>query len=145
MTKKKNGGFTLVEVLISLVVLSLGLLGTAGLYLTTVRHSHSAYLRSQAALSAYSIIDRMRANRAGAISGSYDIALSSIGELSTPGNGIVEIDRYDWFRELDATLPGGKGAIDCSAGAVCSVTVQWDDSRAEGATALEQQTLAAQL
>lgn len=145
MTGARPAGFTLIEVLVGLVVFSIGLLATASLLLATMRYSDSAYLRSQAVLSAYAIVDRMRANREAAVAGDYDIALSALSDLSTPDTGIAAIDRYDWFQDLDDSLPGAKGAIDCTAGAVCTVTVQWDDSRAEGTSDVKQQTLAAQL
>lgn len=59
----KDQGFTLIEVLIAVLVLSIGLLGLAALQATSLRNNHSGYLRSQATLLAYDMIDRMRANR----------------------------------------------------------------------------------
>ena len=59
----RSRGFTLVEVLVALVVLSIGLLGVAALQLTSLRSNHSSAMRSQATFLAYDIIDRMRANR----------------------------------------------------------------------------------
>jgi type IV pilus assembly protein PilV len=47
-----QGGFTLVEVLVAVVILGLGLLGLAGLQAASLRNNHSAYLRSQATLLA---------------------------------------------------------------------------------------------
>ena len=61
-TMNKSNGFTLIEVLISLVVLSLGLLGLAALQASSLRSNQGAYYRSQAAQFAYNIADRMRAN-----------------------------------------------------------------------------------
>jgi type IV pilus assembly protein PilV len=55
-------GFTLLEVLITLIVLSVGLLGLAGLQTMSLRNNHDAYLRSQATIQAYDIVDRMRAS-----------------------------------------------------------------------------------
>ena len=54
-------GFTLLEVLITLIVLSVGLLGLAGLQTMSLRNNHDVYLRSQATIQAYDLIDRMRA------------------------------------------------------------------------------------
>ena len=62
-------GFTLLEVLVALVILSIGLLGLAGLQAASLRYNHSSYLRSQATLIAYDIVDRMRANRQEALNG----------------------------------------------------------------------------
>jgi len=65
-------GFTLIEVLIAVLVLSLGLLGLAGLQASSLRYNNSAAARGQATFLAYDIIDRMRANKTAAIAGSYD-------------------------------------------------------------------------
>ena len=66
-----SGGFTLIEVLVSIVILSIGLLGIAKLMLFSSRSNDSAYLRSQATELAYEILDNMRANRQEAINLTY--------------------------------------------------------------------------
>jgi type IV pilus assembly protein PilV len=48
-------GFTLVEVLVTLLVLSIGLLGIAKLLLVSSRANDSAYMRTQATALAYSL------------------------------------------------------------------------------------------
>ena len=58
----RHRGFTLLEVLIALLVFSLGLLGMAGLLIVSVKTNHSAYLRTQASFLAQSMADRMRSN-----------------------------------------------------------------------------------
>src|SRR6185295_1538044 len=80
---RRSRGFTMIEVLVSLVVLSIGLLGVAALQLTSLRSNHSSAMRSQATFLAYDIIDRMRANRAAAIAGKYDIAIDADATGST--------------------------------------------------------------
>lgn len=67
-----NNGFTLIEVLVTLIVLSVGLLSLAGLQVFGLRTSHSAYMRTQATIQSYDIIDRMRANIGGVRSGDYN-------------------------------------------------------------------------
>lgn len=64
-------GFTLIEILIALLVLSLGLIGLAMLQATGLRFNNDSYMRSQATILAYDIIDRMRANKAAADAGDY--------------------------------------------------------------------------
>lgn len=73
--KASQSGFTLLEVLITLIILSVGLLGLAGLQVISLRDNHSAYLRSQAIIQSYDIIDRMRAN--GDQISDYSLASSS--------------------------------------------------------------------
>lgn len=129
-------GFTLIEVLVAVFVLAIGLLGVAALQNTSLRNNHSAYLRSQATLLGYDVIDRMRANQPDATAGLYDIALGA----SAAGTGLAPTDLTDWKGLLAATLPSGDGAICRSTnGAACGsggniivVTVQWDDTRGQG-------------
>ena len=78
MNIKVSNGFTLMEVLVALAVLSIGLLGMAGMQLFSMKSSHNAYLQSQASYFAYDLIDKMRANPVGFTSGNYDSVYSSI-------------------------------------------------------------------
>ena len=64
----EQSGFNLLEVLVTLVILSLGILGAAGLQRAALQNGHSALLCTQAALYTYDMADRMRANRAVAVS-----------------------------------------------------------------------------
>lgn len=64
-------GFTLIEILVAVLVLSFGLLGLAMLQATGLRYNTDSYMRSQATILAYDLIDRMRANKAGADAGHY--------------------------------------------------------------------------
>lgn len=70
-TLPTSRGFTLIEILIALLVLSLGLIGLAMLQATGLRYNNESYMRSQATILAYDIIDRMRANKTAADAGSY--------------------------------------------------------------------------
>jgi type IV pilus assembly protein PilV len=123
--------------LIALLVLSFGLLGMAGLQAYSLRNNTSAYHRSQATLLASEIIDRMRANREASVGGEpYDRADSlpsnnyNIALAGTPtSSGIPLRDVLDWRAALAGRLPNGVGAIACGVDAVCTVTIQWDDSR----------------
>ena len=67
----RQRGFTLLEVLITMVILSVGLLGVANLQLLGLNYNNNAYHRSQAVQLAYDIIERMRMNSAGVTAGTY--------------------------------------------------------------------------
>ena len=60
----RSHGFSMIEVLVTLLVLSIGLLGLAAMQVRSIKNTHSAYLRSQATYLAYDMLDRMRANMA---------------------------------------------------------------------------------
>ncbi len=121
MNKKFNKGFTLLEVMISVFVLSIGLLGLAGLQLTSLKHGHSAFLRSQATLHAYSILDDIRANQVNIAD--YAIALSA---TSSGQAGLAKNDVDAWLANLGNELPSGDGSVVVAARRV-TVNVQWSD------------------
>lgn len=138
----RERGFTLIEVMVAVIVLSIGLLGLAALQTTGLRNNHSAYYRSQATFLAYDIADRMRANRAAAIAGNYDLVLSA-----TPSGGstLAAADQVEWIDSLGTILPGGDGSIAVnSASGAATVVVQWNDERA-GGSAAQQFTMQTQL
>ena len=62
---KKHDGFSLLEVLISVVILSIGLLGMAGIQLKGLSSNNSANIRTQATLLANDLAERMHANPGG--------------------------------------------------------------------------------
>lgn len=126
LSVKIHRGFTLLEVLISIIVLAIGLLGLAGLQLTSLKAADSAYARSQATVLANDILDRMRSNRDAAIDGSYNIA---VGDTPT-GGSVADVDLAEWKTMLGGTLTEGDGSVAVNAG-VATVTVQWNDVRAK--------------
>jgi type IV pilus assembly protein PilV len=126
-SQRRQRGISLIEILVAIVVLSIGLLGLAGLQANSLRTSQSALYRSQAAAYAEDMAERMRANLGGART--YDIAL---GDSAPVGTSIADRDRAEWLARL-ATLPGGAGSIAVDAlNRTVTITVQWDDSRAGG-------------
>lgn len=138
----RQRGFTLIEIMVAVIILSIGLLGLAALQTTGLRNNHSAYYRSQATFLAYDIADRMRANRAAAVAGDYNLDVDA-----TPASGasVADVDREEWIESLETLLPSGDGSIAVNAAnAVATVVVQWDDARA-GGSATQQFTVQTQL
>ncbi|HZF32011.1 MAG TPA: type IV pilus modification protein PilV [Gammaproteobacteria bacterium] len=138
--KSPMHGFTLFEVLIALVVLSVGLLGLASLQTNTLKFNQGAYLRTQATNLAYDMADRMRANRAAGIANAYDnvafaTTLPDCNPAAVAGTGVAERDISAWRIALVCALPSGNGQIDTN-GRTVTIDVQWDESRGTGA--LEQ-------
>ena len=122
-----NVGFALIEVLIAVLVLSLGLLGMAGLQAVSLRMNHGAYVRSQATSLAHEIADAMRANRSRAPD--YNIAAGT----DPPNGTIAAQDVADWRDRVASLLPDGDGTISIpsSPPEQVTITVTWDDSRYE--------------
>lgn len=127
-----QGGFSLIEVLVALVILAIGLLGVAGMQNRSLSGNQGALYRSQAVLYANDILERMRANLAQArqVPGPYTIAMgaSPAGTLPQPALS----DLTDWKNQL-ANLPGGDGSVTVSnlnatLGTVLAVVVvQWNE------------------
>jgi type IV pilus assembly protein PilV len=129
-------GMTLIEVLVTLVIISVGLLGVAALQLTSLKSNQESYVRSQAAMLAADLLDRMRANQAGFLAGDYDAAtFDGTGRSGTTGG----TDMTAWQATINRLLPGddtqaaGKVERDATTNVV-TITIQWAE-RAERSTA----------
>lgn len=140
----KNRGFSLIEVMIALLVLSIGLLGIAGMQLTGLRENQNAQYRTQAIYLANDMADRMRANPSGVAAGNYN-AIDSTGnvaydieptcEATCNAAEIANIDAYEWISpnvptSIKNTLPLGEGLITSNlARGTFTITVMWDDDK----------------
>lgn len=130
--KHRQGGATLLEVLISIIVLALGLLGYAGLQMASLKGSNTAYYRSLATMATYDLIDRMRADRAKVIAGDYDMAY---GASPTAAQAI---DWKNTYFSADApAFPGGQAKVIFNgANNAVKVYIKWvgeDDVNNDGA------------
>lgn len=96
-------GFSLLEVLLTLMLISLGFIGIIGMQLTAVKSSKESYLRSLANNQLLSMAERLHANESTSARSSELIA---------------------WNKENSELLPEGKGNFSCSA-AVCTLIIQW--------------------
>lgn len=132
-----QAGFTLIEVMVAIVILSFGLLGVAGLMVTGIQFTHSAQQRTMATQLAYDMIDRMRSNQAGvalpdnaAGGGSYhrpigDVAaagspyivpkVNCIGNIAAatgclPGD-MADQDSFEWQQGVRARLGNGVAIV----------------------------------
>lgn len=115
LVRRHQRGITMIEALVALVILSVGMLGIAGLYVSGVKAGRSALLRTQAVNLASDMADRIRANRSAAAA--YDMETyggepedqgcinEAVDEECTPDE-LAEDDLFRWKTAVEATLPG---------------------------------------
>ncbi|MCM0610989.1 type IV pilus modification protein PilV [Marinobacter sediminum] len=147
-----QNGFTLIEILVTLFILAIGLLGLAGLLFEGMRNNQGAYLRTQASILAYDMADRMRANSnmaasyGGFTTDGASTALPGCASLATgcTPSDQVTLDLVGWTRQIQSVgsgitmVPGGVGSIQFDAASnVYTVTVQWQEA-SRGGDASEQ-------
>jgi type IV pilus assembly protein PilV len=116
----RTRGFTMLEVLISIVVIAFGLLGIAGLQAFAIQNNHSASLRITATSLANDMIDRMKANYIAVMNGDYnkpntaDYTTPVASCLTTAGctsQQLAQNDLNEWTQRLAASLPNGRGIV----------------------------------
>lgn len=139
---KSCNGFTLLEVLVALLILSVGLLGLVNLQMRGLQYSDSARQKSQATFLAYDILDRMRANKDEVANGTYNttigtaVAQPAAADLCTTStvsctpDKLAAFDLWEWKNDLSTKLPNGDATIRRDATVVTAdiyeVTIQWD-------------------
>ena len=131
LVSKAQRGATLIEILVTMLVVAIGLLGAAGLQLSATRYQQTAHIRSRAVLQAQFITEKIRANSSAVVNPAPPDAASTylapqayaaatLAALpADPGCGVATActitqaavkDMRDWRLSVQA-LPGGRGAI----------------------------------
>ena len=118
-------GFSLLEVLIALLVLSVGLLGIAGLQTFSLRFNHQSYERTQATVLISEIFDRIMANPLAARAGNYNsivlgttsAAYTAYGNCPTTGcattSELATYDLFTWKSAIEnSKMAQGQGSIE---------------------------------
>jgi type IV pilus assembly protein PilV len=123
-------GFSLIEVLISMVIIVISLLGAMALQATSLKEGQVSNYRDSATLMAQSVLDAIRANRANA--GSYAITLAA----SAPtGTSVIATDLQGFKSSAAELLPSGNGSITISAAtSTATINLQWSESRVKSGT-----------
>lgn len=146
-SRLQTRGFTLLEVLVALVVISIGLLGIAAMQASAITSTHSSQIESLVSIEARSLADAMQVNTTYWHGGSYPntpftvsvaagVTTVSDSTLNTPVDckatacTAIQLAAYDvqtWGTQLNAQVPGAVGNIACQAAAPteCTITVTW--------------------
>lgn len=143
MSINNQRGVSLIEVLVTLVILSIGLLGIAGMQVMSVKNTNVAAQRSIATQQAYDIAERIRANigvpsvAGGAVNGSYDNLLAvtpadpGCAGPCTPTQQAVA-DHRAWNLENARVLPSGSGTVVGTLATGYTVTLNWIEQSEAG-------------
>ena len=131
MSVRRQQGFSLVEAMVALVVLAVGMLGIAGLYVTTLRSGGGAIYRMQAVNLASDLADRIRVNR-----GANVLYAGAAANNNCYGAGAVDCtpaqmaanDLLVWQGQVAQILPNGNSAVAVNGAAVpytYTITITW--------------------
>lgn len=137
----KSRGVGLIEVLVTLLLLSIALLTLTTLQSRSLQYNQGAYFRSQANIYAGDILDRMRSNVEAPTA--YNITAAAYNLAGTPATGnLSTVDVDQWRRAIAQNLPDGQGAINCDAATrVCLITITWKELNGSGLSAEDNSTL----
>jgi len=151
---RQQAGLSLIEVLVATVVLSTGLLGLAGLQIAGMKTTHNSYQMQQATWIVHDLLEHMRANRAAALAGNYNVTSTTVcptpptcggGTACTTAAALAVYDLCGTNTSISNTLINGALTVACfdppAAGspavdppADCnqglSVSLQWDERNA---------------
>ncbi len=127
----RQQGLSMIEALVSLLIISIGLLGVASLQLSSIKQSSSAHWHSQAVWANYEMTDRISANSP-AVFATYDgidtdnsYSQDCTTNACTPAQMIIS-DAQDWKAQV-SQLPEGRGLISSSNANTLDITVMWMD------------------
>jgi type IV pilus assembly protein PilV len=150
LTPQRMRGFTLLEVLVSLVILSIGLLGLAAMQASALSSTHGSQTESLVAIQARSLADAMSANpdywsnfsptftvsgtAASPVFGSSapPYSASCLNSVCTSATEVAGYDLQQWATQLLTQVPGATATITCAGSAPvgCTITINWTENSA---------------
>ena len=150
----RQRGVSLIEVMMAVLIFSIGLIGLAGLMVMSTRSNHAAYLRTQVTFLANNMADRMSANPTAVWQGTYNANNYPISASTAANNdcssacspaALAQADQRKWSSQLRTFLPSPSAKIACGGvttagydptsqinfrppyGGTCKMTIQWSE------------------
>lgn len=136
-SQKKHQGFTLIEVLVSLLIMTLGIVGVLKMQTQSLKSNQRAYFRTQADLLSRDMLARMQANKVAAREGEYEYTStskpSSAADCQTTECSATQLakwDLYQWYEQVESQLPEGSATVEKFNGDNrYLISIRWDDYR----------------
>lgn len=138
-SKTIQQGFSMIEVLITVLIMVVGLLGVAAMQMLNIKTVNNTQYRSVATLHAYDMAERMRSNKDGVNDGAYEFSARPSGSAPASCAGGCSVsalatwDAYDWNDSIrsynspsNADLPNGSGIVEAD-GNFYNITVSWQE------------------
>lgn len=115
----------MMEILVTLFIVAIGVLGMAALQFVSLKNANSSNFRYQATLLIYDMAERMRANKTVAAAGGYHGIDVDGSESACSSCTIAQTDEYEWSQQVK-TIPGGRGRVTLSGG-LYTIRLDWKE------------------
>lgn len=128
MMMRKQRGVTLIEILVTVAIMAVGLLGLGAMQLIGLKNINNSQYRTQASLLAYDMAERMRSNPVGVKAGSYDAVSGTVAKPSCTvcsASEMAQLDAHEWLALIKEDIKKG-GLPESAAGTVTKNGTQWD-------------------
>lgn len=126
----RQSGSSLIEVLVTMLIVAIGLLGYAGLLATTVKTIIPLFTEPSHLL-ANDVLERLRLNRTTAITGNCNVAFGAAPPNApntlTNCAAALRSDLGDWKNTVSAVLPAGDASLSVNNTGAAVINVQWDE------------------
>jgi type IV pilus assembly protein PilV len=138
--RRTQRGFSMLEILVTLFLITMWLLASAGVQSSSLQYSKAAQFRTQAVYLATELSERMQANTTAAITGRYAISgtVAAAGTNCTTAacssDGLAAFDIAEWSARVAATLPSGTATVTPRAVAnpiTYDIVINWSDRRTD--------------
>ena len=147
--KIKQQGVGLIEVLISVLIMSIGLLGLVGLQISSVNNATLSYTNTQAIFALQDMAGLLISSAPAAKAGDFDIppnlntSLKGFSDLTAPdvGDSQTKKARYYWFQNLNDALPNARASLECDAAGTCIIKVEFSNVDKNSTGTISEQTV----
>lgn len=125
-----QSGLGMIEILVALLILSIGLLGLAAMQITSTKMTGLSQQKTQARILAEDMVERVRANLSNP--GDYDdvgvdSSDSCAKDFTPPGSNVANNDAAEWTNSVRCLLANGQGDVDVDTGnRQVIITMEWD-------------------